>query len=148
VERNDFPSGLTRRQRQFLRAFVECGSVQGAADSVGISRQTHYVWLKKPVYRDAYEQAQEMAADRLISEAYKRALDRRDRASPYLLTFLIKRLRPEFGVSRVEVTQVLRERELTEAEIDAEIARLLSALGYQKTDSPSSDSRSTGTSTT
>lgn len=145
LPRDAFPPGVTVRQRQFLAAFIACGSIQGAADAVGLSRRRHYFWLeKKPAYREAFRQIQEIAADLLISEAYKRALDRKDRASAYLLTFLIKRWRPEYGVSRVEVSQVPREKHLTEAEIDAELSRLLSILGYQKVDAGAGNSSGGG----
>lgn len=65
-----------RKKRAFLTAFVETGTVTGAARAVKIHRATHYQWLEAdPVYADAFAQAQEASLDLVESEARRRAVD-------------------------------------------------------------------------
>jgi hypothetical protein len=68
--------GLTDLQRNFQEAFVLRGSIEAAARQTGISRQTHYKWLKQddegeykfPQYVEAWEDAKTRAVELLESE--------------------------------------------------------------------------------
>jgi hypothetical protein len=63
------------RQRAFLAAYAECGSVSRAAKSAEISRRSHYDWLaRNPDYSDAFRRTQMMAYDSLHDEAVRRAM--------------------------------------------------------------------------
>jgi transposase len=64
------------RQAAFCAAFAECGSIQRAADAVGVHRSVHYLWLKEhPEYAEAFGEARVQAADLLVEEARRRAVE-------------------------------------------------------------------------
>lgn len=65
----------TRRTRaRLLESFAQTGRVDLAAAAAGVSRDTHYEWLKEdPAYKAAFESAREQAADLLEAEAWRRA---------------------------------------------------------------------------
>ncbi len=68
-----------RAQRAFLAAFARTGNVSQSAKAARIDRDTHAHWLKfeGPAgddYRQAFDQAKEMAADVLEQEAVRRAV--------------------------------------------------------------------------
>jgi hypothetical protein len=65
---------LSPKQKAFLGAFAETGSVTAAARAADIYRSTHYYWLENPEYAKAFDQAQEEATDRLEEEARRRAV--------------------------------------------------------------------------
>ena len=63
------------RQRYFLKALSETGSVTTAAEVAGTSRTRIYELRKAdPAFATAWEEAEEIAADRLEDEARRRAL--------------------------------------------------------------------------
>ncbi len=77
-----------RRQKTFLKAFLEVATVTWAAKAAGIGRRTHYDWLKKDEgYQEAFSQAEDVASDALYEEARKRAISGK---SDVLLMFLMK----------------------------------------------------------
>lgn len=68
------PTRLAVKQRAFLAAFELSGNVSQAALATGIGRRTHYAWLEQQeAYRTAFEDAKDIAADRLEQELYKAA---------------------------------------------------------------------------
>jgi hypothetical protein len=66
----------SKDKNDFLNYYIQYGTISKAAKKAGISRQTHYDWLKndkKGFYRRAFELADKMAADLLEEEAFRRA---------------------------------------------------------------------------
>lgn len=76
-ERMEWPNGdsLTDKQRAFLAAYIEVGRVNVAAKAVGISRDTHYRWVRNPKYAEAFKMACAMAADEFEAEAVRRGVE-------------------------------------------------------------------------
>jgi hypothetical protein len=64
------------RQQRFLKALSETGSVRAAAALAGTSRTRVYELRKTdPAFANAWEEAEEIAADRLEEEARRRAVE-------------------------------------------------------------------------
>ncbi len=60
----------------FLAAYGELGNIKQAAKKAGISRDTHYAWLKDdPDYAKTFELAREEAVETLEAEARRRAVE-------------------------------------------------------------------------
>ncbi len=98
------------KKRVFLQAYSTCGNVTQAARIAGVDRATHYVWLETDEqYAEAFQQAQEAAADYLEQEAWRRAtqgveqdvfykdkkIATKREYSDTLLIFLLKGIRPD-----------------------------------------------------
>jgi hypothetical protein len=65
-----------KKKAAFLRAFGETTSLTESARLVGIDRSTHYEWLDKdPEYEAAFEREICMAADSLMDELARLALE-------------------------------------------------------------------------
>lgn len=104
------PEITQAKKDAFLAAFAECGNLSEAARIADITRRMHYHWMRDDEeYAHAYAEALEEAADRLESEARRRAVDGVDepvgwfrgeaggvirRYSDTLLIFLLKGVRP------------------------------------------------------
>ncbi|MGI6078462.1 MAG: hypothetical protein ACOYCB_09950 [Fastidiosipilaceae bacterium] len=101
---------LKAKQRAFLAVYSEAGNISQAAELANVNRCMHYTWMEKSeVYREAFEEAMEKAADRLEQEARRRAVNgvsepvfykgeqcgTIQRYSDTLLIFLLKGVRPE-----------------------------------------------------
>ncbi|HHW41269.1 MAG TPA: hypothetical protein GXX19_08995 [Syntrophomonadaceae bacterium] len=101
---------LSAKQRAFLAAYAETGNITRAAELSKTARVMHYTWLEKSeAYRQAFAEAEEMAADRLEQEARRRAIEGVQKPvfhkgqvcgtvteySDTLLIFLLKGARPE-----------------------------------------------------
>ena len=103
----------SKDKNDFLNYYIQYGTISKAAKKAGISRQTHYDWLKndkKGFYRRAFELADKMAADRLEEEAFRRAVEgdlqvvyykgeevgRRRVYSDQLLSILLKGKKPQY----------------------------------------------------
>lgn len=103
----------SKDKNTFLNYYIEYGTISKAAKKAGISRQTHYDWLKndkKGFYRRAFELADQMAADLLEEEAFRRAVEgdwqvvyykgeevgRRRVYSDQLLSMLLKGKKPQY----------------------------------------------------
>jgi len=70
------PKPLTHRQRKFLAVFSMCGNIAQSCRQLRIGRVMPFDWQKKnPVFKKAFQQAREEAADRLEEEARRRAVD-------------------------------------------------------------------------
>jgi hypothetical protein len=83
---------LTVNQRRFLTAYSQCASITTAAETAGVVRQNHYVWLRLAEYAAAFASAKEAAVERLEGECYRRAM----RGSDNLLMFALKRHIPAY----------------------------------------------------
>ena len=101
---------LTMKMKAFLAAFAEVGNITQAAEIAGCNRCMHYDWYEKSEpYRQAFDEAEEKAADRLEQEARRRAVEgvsepvfyqgekvgTVQKYSDTLLIFLLKGVRPE-----------------------------------------------------
>lgn len=103
----------SKDKNDFLNYYIQYGTISKAAMKAGISRQTHYDWLKndkKGFYRRAFELADKMAADLLEEEAFRRAVEgdlqvvyykgeevgRRRVYSDQLLSILLKGKKPQY----------------------------------------------------
>lgn len=77
VDESGHPSAHTTLARQgvFLEAFARLGNVTGACRETETTRASHYQWLADADYRARFAVAQEMAADALVQEARRRALE-------------------------------------------------------------------------
>ncbi len=56
---------LKPKQRKAVEALLTTGEVAVAAQSVGVSRETLYRWLKEPIFQQAVRQAEAQALDDL-----------------------------------------------------------------------------------
>ena len=56
---------LTDRQRQFLDIFINSalGNVSAAAKAAGIRRETFYLWMKNPAFKELAAEARERRKD-------------------------------------------------------------------------------------
>lgn len=61
-------------QERFLAAFASTANVSAAAKLSSIGRATHYTWLRDRRYAEAFAEAADEAADRLETEARRRAV--------------------------------------------------------------------------
>ena len=102
---------LTRvsKRSSFLAAYAELGNITRAAQAAGIPRTKHYTWLKDPAYAKSFLEAEEIAIERLESEARRRAVEGTEKPVFYkgeecgtireysdtLLIFLLNAARPE-----------------------------------------------------
>jgi hypothetical protein len=103
----------SKDKNDFLNYYIQCGTISKAAKRAGISRQTHYDWLKndkKGFYHRAFEMADKMAADLLEEEAFRRAVEgdtqvvyykgqevgRKRVYSDQLLAILLKGKKPQY----------------------------------------------------
>jgi hypothetical protein len=98
------------KKRAFLAAYSETGNISKSAEIAEIDRSTHYEWLNTDAdYKEAFEQAHEVAGDRLEQEARRRAVEGVEEPVFYkgeevgtirkysdpLLIFLLKGAKPE-----------------------------------------------------
>jgi hypothetical protein len=66
-----FGSGLTVKREAFLDAFVQHGTVLGAARAAHVGIKSHYEWLQNPVYRKAFRNARRRAKQLRLNVALK-----------------------------------------------------------------------------
>ena len=62
------------KQRAFLTAFSETGSVVRAAIAAKVSRRAHVYWMSEPGYKQVFDDARLIAAEVLEDEARRRAV--------------------------------------------------------------------------
>jgi hypothetical protein len=79
------------RMRIFLETYAKTGRVNRACEVAHIAHKTHYRKLEDPVYRQAFERAEQQVGQMLEDTAVERALD----GDNHLLLALLKRFRPE-----------------------------------------------------
>lgn len=64
-----------KKKNDFLNALLETGLRNKAAEMAGVTRQTHYNWLKDDsVYAEKYQEVHSMLVDDLEDAAFKRAV--------------------------------------------------------------------------
>jgi len=64
----------TKKRTEFLDSFRNCGIIRIAAESAGITRQSHYDWLKQdPQYREDFDEATREATEAFVFEVITRA---------------------------------------------------------------------------
>jgi hypothetical protein len=69
------PKVLRAKQAEFLLEFSRTGNLAAAARAAKVTREVHYSWLRDPLYKAAYQVADEEATDRLVEEARRRGAD-------------------------------------------------------------------------
>ena len=72
-----------KRRNLFLGAYAECGMITESARRAGVSTEAHYLWLKDPDYKRAFEEAENRAVDRMADEAHRRAVEGNDEPIVY-----------------------------------------------------------------
>lgn len=134
---DETPETQSKLQDVFLEAFIEKGSLKRAADRTNgaVTTYRHYRWLATdPTYALKWRMSQEILADQLEAEAYRRAVQGTERPvyqggewvgdvteySDNLLMFLLKGMRPDKYREKVTI--------INEQAVDAEIARLEAEL--------------------
>jgi hypothetical protein len=85
------------RMRTFIDTYAKTGRVNRACEVAHIAHKTHYRKLEDPVYRQAFEKAEQQVGQMLEDTAVERALD----GDNHLLLALLKRFRPEAYRERV-----------------------------------------------
>jgi hypothetical protein len=55
---------LSRKQRAFLSAYVQEGTLSGAERAAKVSRRSHYFWIEQVEYSAAFQKAQQELTDR------------------------------------------------------------------------------------
>jgi len=104
-----------RARETFLDVLRETCNVSEAARAAGIGRRTAYEWrAADPAFAEAWKEAEEIAADKLEREAWRRAVDGTDKPisfqgvitatykeySDRMLEILLKAHRPDKFVER------------------------------------------------
>lgn len=82
VTEGDIPTRrrvLEARQGIFLEAYSRLGNLSGAARETNILRKSHYDWMADPTYEARFREAEKVAADMLVEEARRRALQGTER---------------------------------------------------------------------
>jgi hypothetical protein len=119
-----FPQIQHGKQRAMLATVAHCLSVTAACAQVGISRQTHYGWLRQdPAYAAAFADAHQLGIAWLEDVAIQRATAG-DRPSDVLLIFLLKAARPD------------KYRDLQRPGEQSEISELLKAVLLELAERP------------
>lgn len=76
----------------FLEAFARIGTISGAADAVGIHRDSYYAWKREdPAFSDAFQRAELQLTDTLESVMHEKAL----KGDTTALIFLLKARAPQ-----------------------------------------------------
>jgi hypothetical protein len=97
------------RMRIFLDTYAQTGRVNRACEVAHITPRTHYRKLEDPVYRQAFEKAEQQVGQMLEDAAVERALN----GDSHLLLALLKRFRPALYREHV-TTEVTGTIELVE----------------------------------
>lgn len=105
-------AGIEARMRNFLETYSKTGRLIRACEKAGIAFRTHYRKLESdPVYRGAFEEAEQQAAQHIEDKVYDMAMDDELQAAVVLLRrFRPHHYRDRFGVeaaaSGITATQV------------------------------------------
>jgi len=129
------PAKTARRemlQERFLAVLAINANIAAAAREVGISRKTHYEWMKDPDYRRRFLEARENAIDCLEAIAWERAKSGSDRLLMFLLSAYRARFRadspPPSGGAESDFAAV--DDEVIKREAETELRR----LGFESLD--------------
>jgi len=116
------------KQRAFLAGYVKTKRTLTAAALTGVSRESHYYWLKSdPHYREHWRRARVMLGDVVEEEVIRRAIDgygkpvvhqgkvtgRYKNYSDRLAIFLLKHLKPEVYNVRQREPEIMGPTHLT-----------------------------------
>ena len=95
------PTTTDQKKRAFLEAYRNCGTMRGAASSIGINHTTAYDWKNADSeFKEALEIARIDAGEALEDEARRRAY----KGSDVLLIFLLKGFFPgKYKEGKVQV---------------------------------------------
>lgn len=63
------------KQKKFLAAYSECGTIRKAAEFAKVARSDHHRWMQDPEYAQQFAVAHEDAMDRLEEEARRRGCE-------------------------------------------------------------------------
>lgn len=113
------------RKQRFIETLAQKLTVGAAAEAAGISYRTSFNWRNTdPAFAEAWDEAQEVAIERLETRVYEQAMQDEQ---PLRQFFVLKRFRPEYRDNyRIEITgglellaapELLRRLEAREAEI-------------------------------
>jgi hypothetical protein len=106
-----------RKKAALIKAYIKDPALTHICDKVGITRTTHYQWLKDdPAYAAEFERAKERAVESMEEEARRRAVAGVDEPVYYqgevcgairkysdtLLIFMLKAARPKVYRERFE----------------------------------------------
>tara|TARA_R100000664_G_scaffold2132_1_gene5505 strand:- start:7561 stop:8091 length:531 start_codon:yes stop_codon:yes gene_type:complete len=91
---------LTINQHRFLAAYVQCGTVSGAARAANVARKKHYEWQKNELYVEAFEEADAQSKDTILEKCRELAMD----GNVPLLVHLSKALHPTLFANRHEIS--------------------------------------------
>ncbi|QDP54741.1 MAG: hypothetical protein GOVbin2833_30 [Prokaryotic dsDNA virus sp.] len=91
---------LTINQHRFLAAYVQCGTVSGAARAANVARKKHYEWQKNELYAEAFEEADAQSKDTILEKCRELAMD----GNVPLLVHLSKALHPRLFANRHEIS--------------------------------------------
>tara|TARA_R110002124_G_scaffold113388_1_gene267707 strand:+ start:4796 stop:5326 length:531 start_codon:yes stop_codon:yes gene_type:complete len=91
---------LTINQHRFLAAYVQCGTVSGAARAANIPRKKHYEWQKNELYLESFEEADAQSKDTILEKCRELAMD----GNVPLLVHLSKALHPRLFASKHEIS--------------------------------------------
>ena len=65
-----------KRQDAFLNAYAKTGTITSAANALGLSRKTHYAWIRNcDGYKERFDEAREELVESLEGAAVERARD-------------------------------------------------------------------------
>ena len=107
----------SERQRLFLRAFREDGSIYHACRRAQVSRTLVYDWRRNHKFEARFQQAKKENLERLKTAIYKRAM----KGSDTLAMFILKAAEPETYRDKFEIK--FNETELNSA-IEQQLAKL------------------------
>ena len=126
-----------RARETFLNVLEETCNVSEAARQAGIGRSSAYEWRNDdPSFAAAWDDAEQVAIDKLEQVARERAIDSSDR----MLEILLKAHRPEKYVDRYRTELTGKDggpveyRNLSDEEIEQRIAAHEEARAGQSTD--------------
>lgn len=83
-----------------IEFFEQTGRVDRACELAGVSRGSHYAWMKDADYKATFEAARDRAIDLLEDKARERAMSGE---SDRLLEFLLRGLRPDVYGDRMKL---------------------------------------------
>lgn len=132
--------GLPAKQRAFLMALPECGTVQAAAAQIGISRRLVYWWsASNNDFAAALNDAQEAVADRIEKALFDRAIQGNQAWDTTAGIFLLKGKRPMYRDSFTVTTKSLNiTADIADLPIEERAALLQLALRQESRALPSS----------
>lgn len=81
----------------FLCAYVEVGTIDGAARAAKVSQRSHYNWLKDPKYAESFAWSEDRAIQIMETEAKRRAVHGVEEPVVYQGRLQYEPLRDKYG---------------------------------------------------